>query len=118
MKQNILYLLKGLLFSILLMAGFVFLLAFLLQQTGWNDSILTGLILAAFCLSGFLGGLYFAKHAPKQRYLWGLLFGGVYFLSYLAFFFLTVPTESFELNHTLLMLACALSSGCLGGMLS
>lgn len=117
MKQNVIYLLKGVLFSSLLMTCLIFLLALVLQLTGWSDSTISLLIILSFGLCGFLGGLYFAKHADKRRYLWGLLFGGTYFLVYLAASFLLSATVP-DLNQTLTMLACALGFGCLGGMLS
>ncbi len=118
MKQNILYLLKGYLFSSLLLTVLVFFLAFLMQKTQWDNSIMSTLTTAAFGISGFLGGWYFAKHAPKRRFVWGLVYGATYFLLYLALVFgLTNPAE-LDTTQLGIYLAVALGAGCVGGMLS
>ncbi len=118
MKQNLIYLLKGLLFSLLIAALSVFLLAFAMMKTGWSDSIMLPLLIAFFCLSVFLGGRYFAKHAEARRFLWGIAFGAAFFVLYvLAAYFLSADGALFSEN-VLTFLIASLGSGCLGGMLS
>lgn len=118
MKQTLLYLLKGLLFSTLLMTLSVLFLAFLMMKTGWNDSVMFPLLIVFFCLASFIGGRYFAKHAQARRFLWGIAFGGAFFAVYLttAYF---LSSDAPELSgNTLTFLAAGLGAGCIGGMLS
>lgn len=117
MKQNTLYLFKGLLFSTLLLLLSTLLLGFLMMKTGWGDPIMYPLLVAFFCISTFIGGRYFAKHAPSKRFIWGTLFGAIFFAMYLFFsFFLSNDTLFFH-NYMTFLIA-AVVSGCLGGMLS
>lgn len=118
MKQTGIYLCKGLLFSSLLMTLFLLLLAFLMMQTGWNDSVMFPLLITSFCLSSFIGGRYFAKHAQSRRFLWGILFGAVFFLLYLLVSYALSPQEAFFSDNTSMFLLCSLGLGCVGGMLS
>lgn len=118
MKQTGIYLCKGLLFSSLLMTLFLLLLAFLMMQTGWNDSVMFPLFITSFCLSVFIGGRYYAKHAESRRFLWGILFGIAFFLLYLMVGYALSPQEALFSDNTLIFLLSSLGSGCIGGMLS
>lgn len=118
MKQNLMYLLKGLVFSTLLMAVLIFLLAFVMQKTEWGDSVMSPLLTVSFCLSTLVGGLYFAKHAPAKRFLWGFGFGAAFFVIYLIALFCITPIASIGIDRVLTFLAFALLSGCVGGMFS
>lgn len=118
MKQNLMYLLKGLLFSTLLMTALVFLLAFVMQKTEWGDSVMSPLLIVAFCLSALVGGLYFAKHAEARRFLWGLGFGAAFFVIYLIALFSITPASAIGIDRVLTFLAFSLLSGCVGGMIS
>lgn len=117
MKQTIICLLKGLLFSALLLALSVLLLAYAMMKTGIGDTVLFVLLLAAFSLAIFLGGRYFAKHTNARRFLWGILFGGVAFGIYLLLTFCFSLDGSLS-GHAMYFLAASLLAGCLGGMLS
>lgn len=118
MKQNLIYLAKGLLFSVLIMALAVLLLAFVMMKTGWGDSVMFPLLIVFFCLSAFIGGRYFAKHASSRRFVWGLGFGAVFFAVYLAVsYFISMNTAEAS-GHALTFLAAGLGAGCVGGMLS
>lgn len=118
MKQNAVYLLKGLLFSTLLMSLATLLLALVMFKTGWGDSVMFPLLIVFFCLSAFVGGLYFAKHATARRFLWGIGFGAAFFVVYLAAVYFLSSDPILISDHTLLFLATALGGGCVGGMLS
>lgn len=118
MKQNIIYLLKGLLFSTLIMGLLIVLLAFVMFKGQIGDSVMSALLIVALCLSTFLGAWYFAKHAESRRFLWGLGFGAAFFIIYLVLTISLSPDFSVQLERSLTMLAFALLSGCVGGMLS
>lgn len=117
MKQTTICLLKGLLFSALLFAISILLLAYAMMKTGVSDTVLFILLLAAFSLSIFLGGRYFAKHTNARRFLWGILFGAVAFGIYLLLTFCFSLGGSLS-GHAMYFLALSLLAGCLGGMLS
>ena len=106
MKQTSITLCKGLLFSSVMMT------------TGWSDSVMFPLFIAAYCLSTFFGGRYFAKHTESRRFLWGILFGTAFFLLYLMVSYLLSPQDSLFSENTLTLLLSSLGLGCVGGMLS
>lgn len=118
MKQNIIYLLKGLLFSSVTFTAIFFFLAFLMFQNNWGASVMTPLIYVTICLASFLGSFYFSKHAPARRFLWGLIFGAVFFAVYVLVVFLLNGPAGFSTDHLLTTLAFFLISGMTGGMLS
>lgn len=118
MKQNSIYLLKGLMFSSVLFTALFFFLAFLMYQNGWGESVMLPLIYVTICLSSFLGSFYFSKHAPARRFLWGLLFGVVFFIVYLLVLLFANGTSGFGIDRILTYLAFFLISGMAGGMLS
>lgn len=118
MKQNFIYLLKGLLFSTLVVALSAFLLAFVMFKTSWGDSVMFPLLIAFFCISAFIGGRYFAKHAESRRFLWGIAFGVAFFVLYvIVTYFLSADGTLFS-DKVLTFLAASLGAGCVGGMLS
>ena len=118
MKQNLIYLLKGLLFSTLIMTLSTLLLAFVMFKTGWGDSVIFPLLIVFFCLSVFLGGRYFAKHAESRRFVWGLAFGAAFFVVYLVVTYFLSPTGAPLSDNAFAFLAASLGAGCVGGMLS
>lgn len=118
MKQNIIYLLKGLLFSTITIAIATLLLAFLMMKTGWGDSVMYPLLIVFFCLSVFLGGRYFAKHAPSKRFIWGILFGTSFLALYLLVTYFISGTDTLLSENAMTFLLAAVGSGCVGGMLS
>ena len=118
MKQNCIYLLKGLLFSTLIITLATLLLAFIMMKTGWGDSVMYPMLIGCFCLASFIGGRYFAKHAPSKRFIWGILFGTAFFALYLIInYFLSDSTALLSENAMTFLLAAA-GGGCVGGMLS
>ena len=118
MKQNLIYLFKGLFFSALLLTAATLLLAFLMMKTGWGDSVMFPMLVVFFCLATFLGGRYFAKHAESRRFLWGIGFGASFFALYLLAAFVLSPDGSQLSDNTMIFLASALGAGCIGGMFS
>lgn len=118
MKQNLIYLLKGLLFSALIMTLSTLLLAFVMFKTQWGDSVMLPLLVAFFCLSAFLGGRYFAKHAESRRFVWGIAFGAAFFLVYIIITYFLSTDGALLSDNALTFLIASLGAGCLGGMLS
>ena len=118
MKQPIISLVKGLLFSAILFTALLFFLAFLMYKTEWTDSVMSPLLIVAYCLSTFIGSFYFAKHTSKRHFLWGLFFGAIFFLVYLAVVLSLTFSSGFSIERLLTFFAFSLVAGCLGGMFS
>ena len=118
MKQNLIYLLKGLLFSTLIITLASLLLALLMMKTGWGDPVMYPMLIACFCLATFVGGRYFAKHADSKRFVWGILFGTAFFALYLIITCFLSQNSSLLSENAMTFLPAAVGSGCVGGMLS
>ena len=116
MKQNTIYLLKGLLFSSLILTLVILLLALLLMKTGWADTVIFPLLLTFFGIAALVGARYFAKHAPSKRFLWGILFGAAFFSLYLIVSALFSGNDTLISKNAMTFLLTALAGGCLGGM--
>ena len=118
MKQSTISLVKGLLFSAILFTLLIFFLAFLMYKTQWSDSTMSTLLIVSYCLSTFIGSFYFAKHTSKRRFLWGLLFGAIFFLLYAIIIVSFTFSSGFSMERLLSFFAFSLVSGCFGGMFS
>lgn len=118
MKQTSISLVKGLLFSTILFTALIFFLAFLMYKTQWTDATMSTLIMIAYCLSAFIGSFYFAKHVPKRRFLWGLFFGAIFFLLYVAIVLSFTFSTGFSIQRLFTFFAFSLIASCFGGMLS
>lgn len=118
MKQNAIYLLKGLLFSALIFILAVLFLAFLMMKTGWGDSVMFPVLIAFFCISALLGGRYFAKHAEARRFVWGIAFGAAFFVLYAVITYFLSPDGALLSDNAVTFLISSLAAGCVGGMLS
>ena len=118
MKQNIIYLVKGLLFSALILTLATLLLAFLMMKTGWGDSVVFPMLIVFFCLAVFLGGRYFAKHAESRRFIWGIAFGAAFFMLYAVVTYFLSANGALLSDNAITFLISSLATGCVGGMLS
>ncbi len=118
MKQNAIYLLKGLIFSTLIITLATLFLAFLMMKTGWGDAVMYPMLLVFFCLAAFTGGRYFAKHAQSRRFLWGIGFGAAFFMLYAIVTYFLSPDGALLSDNAITYLIASLASGCVGGMLS
>ena len=79
---------KAFVMSALITAVLLLICAFLLLKTELPEQTL-GIILAAVdALAVFTGGVYLGKKAGHQKFLWGLIFGILYFMVYLLLSFL------------------------------
>ena len=117
-KVPVIFLLKCLLFSYIVTAALLLLLAFLLFKLGLTEKIVSIAIIAIYVVATFLAGFLTGKRMGSRRFLWGLLMGGVYFLVLVAIS-LAVNHSVKELTDSFLttMVLCA-GGGMLGGMLS
>ncbi len=117
-KVPVIFLLKCLLFSYIVTAALLLLLAFLLFKLGLTEKIVSIAIIVIYVAATFLAGFLTGKRMGSRRFLWGLFMGGVYFLVLVAIS-LAVNHSVKELTDSFLttMVLCA-GGGMLGGMLS
>lgn len=118
MGEKIIYLLKGLLFSALITAALMFLLAALMYFTGLSERLMAPLVVAAYVLATFIGGLYFSKHGERKRFLWGIVFGIAFFILYLLVVACCGTLLSMKPGEAIMMLVFSLVAGMAGGMVS
>ena len=108
---------KAFVMSALITAVLLFICAFLLLKTELPEQTL-GIILAAVdALAVFTGGVYLGKKAGHQKFLWGLIFGILYFMVYLLLSFL-IGGPKLQMQSVLKSLLVMAAGGMIGGMVS
>lgn len=114
----VLFLLKSLLFSYILTAGLLLLLAFFLFKFDLTEKPVSVAIIAIYVAATFFAGFVTGKRLQSRKFLWGLLMGCAYFVV-LALVSLAVKQSPDTLGQSFFttMALCA-GGGMLGGMLS
>lgn len=111
-------LLKALLFSYLLTAILLALIAFLLYISGLEEKVVRVAITAVYVVATFFAGFLVGKSVEQRKFIWGFLIGSAYFLILvllsLALRHFGTGSENSPLTTYVL---CAVG-GTLGGMLS
>lgn len=112
------FLLKSLLFSYILTALLLAVLAFLLYKLSLGEKAVSIAIIVIYVAATFFGGFVAGKKIGSRKFLWGLFMGGVYFLV-LAAVSLCVGKGGLQLGNSFFttLVLCA-GGGMLGGMLS
>jgi putative membrane protein (TIGR04086 family) len=116
--EGILFMMKCLLFSYVLTAGLLLLLALLLYRFSLQENVVNIGIIAIYIAVTFLAGLIVGKRAESRKFLWGLWMGVMYF-AVLAMVSLAVNRSIADVatNFATVFGLCA-GSGMLGGMVS
>lgn len=116
--EGILFIVKCLLFSYVLTAGLLLLLALLLYRFSLQEKIVNIGIIVIYIAVTFLAGLLAGKRAGNRKFLWGLCMGTLYF-AVLALVSLAVNRSIADVatNFVTVFCLCA-GSGMLGGMLA
>lgn len=117
-SAGVVFMLKCLLFSYVLTAGLLLLLALLLYRFGLQEKVVNISIILIYVAVTFLVGLIVGKKAVTRRFIWGLLMGVLYF-AVLAIVSLLVNRSMQDVasDSVTVFLLCA-GSGMLGGMVS
>lgn len=111
-------LVKSLLFSYILTAALLAVLAFLLYKLGLDEKTVSIAIIAIYVAGTFFGGFIMGKKMGSRRFLWGLLMGTVYFLV-LAAVSLWAGKGNIQMGSSFFTtLALCAGGGMLGGMVS
>lgn len=117
-KVPVIFLLKSLLFSYILTAALLFLLAFLLYKSGLTETVVSIAIIFIYVVSTFFVGFVTGKKMRNRKFLWGLLMGGAYFLVLLLISLLVNRSIGEFGNSFMTTLALCTGGGMMGGMLS
>ncbi len=114
----VLFLLKCLLFSYILTAALLLLLALLLFKMGLTERIVSIAVIVIYVAATFFAGFVAGRKMKNRKFLWGLLMGCAYFLV-LAVVSAIVNRSAAELGNSFFttFVLCA-GGGMLGGMLS
>lgn len=112
------FLLKSLLFSYILTAGLLLLLAFFLFKFDLTEKPVAIAIIVIYVVATFFAGFVTGRHLQNKKYLWGLVMGAAYFIV-LALISLAVKQSPDTLGQSFFttLVLCA-GGGMLGGMLS
>ncbi|NLG04572.1 MAG: TIGR04086 family membrane protein [Clostridia bacterium] len=112
------FLLKALLVSYLITGILLLILAFLLYQFDLTEEIISIGIIVIYSLTTFIGGFYIGRKKKNKKFLWGLIFGGCYFLLLMIVSLALnhgMPAETDRLFTTSVICICG---GTFGGMLA
>lgn len=114
----VLFLLKSLLFSYILTAGLLLLLAFVLFKMDLSEKPVSIAIIVIYVLATVFAGFVTGKRMQNRKFLWGLVMGIGYFVV-LALVSLAVKQSPDTLGNSFFttLVLCA-GGGMLGGMLS
>lgn len=112
------FLVKSLLFSYILTAALLALLAFALYKLGLSEKTVSIAITVIYVAGTFFGGFVMGKKMGSRKFLWGLLMGTVYFLV-LAVVSLCAGKGNIQMGSSFFTtLALCAGGGMLGGMVS
>lgn len=118
LNPHVLSFLKSLLFTYLLTAVLLFVLAFLFYQLKLPQSQLRIGIYAIYIISCLAGGFIIGKTMHQKKFLWGLLFGILYFLILILFSFVIQKEILQGIASSILIMAICGVCGMVGGMIS
>ncbi len=112
------FLMKNLLFSYILTAGMLLLLAFFLYKFELTEKPVSIAIIVIYIAATFFAGFVSGKKLGSRKFLWGLIMGAAYFVV-LALVSLAVNQNPDTLGQSFFTtFALCAGGGMLGGMLS
>lgn len=111
-------LLKGMAISWLMTMLVLLILSALLVNTGLPSGAAGGFLIAAYLLSPFAGGFYIGKKAEQKKFLWGLVFGILYFVVFCLISMAVNPSGAFSMTRIIKLFLLQSAGGMAGGMLS
>lgn len=118
MKENILAMLKTLIFMWVLTAIFLFVMSAVVYKMHGDNTGITVCVYFTYGLVNFAGGFIFGKVMGKKKYLFGLMTGVLYFMTIVIISAGVYGGVALLEEKALFTLLCCSLSGMLGGMLS
>ena len=92
-------------------------LALILWKANPSTELISGGILFAYVISCFFGGLLLGKKIGKKKYLWGLLFGFIYFAIILVVSLCFNGISGEPIKNAVTVMFLCIAGGMLGGMI-
>ncbi|MCH1982975.1 TIGR04086 family membrane protein [Ruminococcus sp. OA3] len=117
-SPKIMSMLKALIFSFVVTALLLLLLALLLYKLELKEGMVTAGIAAIYIISCFIGGFSAGKSIRERKFLWGLCVGGCYFLMLLGVSAILSPGAMTGGDYIVTTVLLCVGGGMLGGMLS
>lgn len=96
---------------------FLAVLAFVVYKISPSEQFVSGAILFSYVLSTFIGGMILGKMMGKRKYLWGIVFGLMYFAVVFAVSLTMNPVVGETFRNAVTVCMLCISGGMLGGML-
>lgn len=118
MREKIVYILKDLLFSYILTAVFLLLMAVGMYTVGMSEKMVHILIIAIYVISTFFAGFMMGKKMQNRKFLWGLVLGSAYFLVLVVVSLAVNGTSQGLGDSVITTLVLCTAGGMLGGMFS
>lgn len=116
MKKGIAFM-WSILIAVLFSVFFLFLVAFLIYKLHIPEAVAGICVTSTYVVAAFLAGFFLAKWVKVQKFLWGILAGGCYFLIiYVLSLVLGEGTPILTQSGITAAILC-LAGGMLGGML-
>lgn len=107
------YLLIAYLVTTVILAG----LALILWKMSPSATIISAGMIFAYVISSFIGGMLLGKRMNKNKYLWGLLFGALYFVILFVLSLTLNKVSGDPSTNTVTVCLLCVGGGMLGGML-
>lgn len=101
--------------SFLVTILFLVIVAFLMLKSGLSEETVSKIMIVGYVLAPAAGGFLLGKKRKVNRFLWGLLVGGIYFFVYAV---LAVCTQNVPLGDIMWVAIPICLGGMAGGMLS
>ena len=115
--ERIVALIKCLIASYLITGVLLMVVAALLYKFSLSENVVEICIIAIYCISSLLAGLFFSKGAASRRFLWGMIAGAAYFLIICGISMVVEQGFTLLSNASITTMFICLGSGMLGGML-
>lgn len=115
--ERLIALLKCLMASYLITGIMLVVVAALLYKFSIKENVVNISIIAIYCISSLLAGLFFSKGAASRRFLWGMVAGAAYFIIICAVSMVVDQNFMPLSNSCITTLLICLGSGMIGGML-
>lgn len=107
------YLLIAYIVTTLILAG----LAFALWKMSPPHTVISAGMIFAYVISSFVGGVLLGKRMNKNKYLWGIVFGALYFAILFVLAFALNKVSGDPSTNTVTVCLLCIGGGMLGGML-
>lgn len=110
--------LKGLLFSYIITAFVLLILALLMLKLDISGTVIAGGINFAYIISAFIGGFFVGKKAEQKKFVWGFLLGVIYFMIIMLITLFLNRSTPLPMGNLFLVFILSSISGMIGGMVS